>query len=388
MNGNMEETTTKNSKDEVAVNCSGRGYDRYEPRLIDANVEIRDEKRNVLGKVIDVSKTGIAIFFEISDHLKSEKIFEINITDNTTDANFTLGEAKLVRNWTTPPYLGEKPAAAFEFKKPIEGYVQESALLRGIKKVSRYESQTKIAKLDIEYLGEYRKSLVDCQMKLFMLALTTGVALGSAYFGLAYYSSVAKNLNNTSLSFWRAMVAAMPGILAMGCALMVAHKSISIQRIDAYLSILKECCLSRRFPREYKGWESEYRKFRVILKSNKCNDCNPKCGYNLEPSDPKIGKRKFFKNPIPDTYHILVFTTFLSIICLSIYSLITELLKYRHADILKMTTSAIIALILGATILILIWIFKNLRYGKFSVDYFKNTWCELMAKCDFQSIRF
>jgi hypothetical protein len=358
MNGAMEETTTNKVRDEVAVNRLKRDSDRYEPRLIDATVEIKNEERNVVGKVIDVSRTGIAIFFGISDHLRSENKFEIEIRDNTTEANCILGEAKLVRDWTTPPYLGEKPAAAFKFKKLIEGHAQEAALLRGIKKDDRYKSQAKLAKFDIEYLSEYRKSLVDCQMKLFMLALTTGVALGSAYFGLVYYSSIAKTLNNTNLSYWRAMVAAMPGILAMGCALMVAHKSISIQRIDAYLSILKECCLSRRFLREYKGWESEHRKFRVILKSNMCNDCDPKCGENLKPSDPKIGKRKFLTNPIPDTYHILVFATFLSIICLSIYSLITELIKYRNADFLKMTTSATIALILGATIFILIWIFK------------------------------
>jgi hypothetical protein len=48
----MEETTSNTVKHDVAISCSGRGYDRFEPRLIDATVEIKNEDRNVLGKVI------------------------------------------------------------------------------------------------------------------------------------------------------------------------------------------------------------------------------------------------------------------------------------------------------------------------------------------------
>jgi len=95
-------------------------------------------------------------------------------------------------------------------------------------------------------------------MNLFMLVLTVGVALASAYFSLTYYSIAADHTSDQSLEFWRAMVATLPGFLAIACALMVAQKNITIKIIDAYLAMLKECsfiilnCCRVRAPKLFK----------------------------------------------------------------------------------------------------------------------------------------
>lgn len=365
-----------------------RGHRRFEPRFLKATLTVEGTEQEFQGNIIDTSEESIAVCIEKELNTKPDNLIRIKVKDTRHNNSLNLGKAEVVRLWKTPKFLENKPAVAFKLHDPLTEFEKKQVLLRGIPKHERFASQANLAKFDIEYLGSYRGSLIDCQMKLFMLVLTTGVALGSAYFGLTYHSYITNNINNSNLSFWRAMIAALPGLLSMGSALMVAQKSISIQRIDAYLSILKECYLSKRFPREYKGWESEYRKFRRILNTDKCDICNPKCGkiYTQPNSGSKISK--LFSNPPPDYYHIIIYSAFLSVISLSIIAIITEIVKYQDRDLLKMSVSVFISTILLATIIRLLFIFKELRYGQYSIEYFRKTWCELMNKCNITNIEF
>jgi hypothetical protein len=295
----------------------------------------------------------------------------------------------MIRNWRTPDFLGEKYAAAFQLNDNLSDLETRQTLLRGIPKDNRFKHQDSLAKIDMEYLGGYRRSLIDCQVKLFMIVLTTGVAIGSAYFGLSYHSDFIGQINNASLSFWRSMLAALPGLLAMGSSFMVAQKCISIQRIDAYISILNECFLSKRYPREYKGWESEYRKFKHVLNSEKCKKCPDRwCGkkYNHNYSLSRIFK--IFTNPLPDMYQVVMFMSFFAVILLSVFAVVIELLKNPTDEPTKMFISAFIAVILTITIFVLIIIFINLRSGSYSVEYLRRTWCELLTKCKISSIQF
>ena len=365
-----------------------RKHKRFEPRFLKATLIIEETNQELKGNIIDTSEESVAIIFESELNLQLNQEVKIKVEDTKRNIRLDLGNAKLIRKWNTPNFLENKPAAAFKLNESLKERHQIQTLLRGIPKDDRFIYQAKLAEMDIEYLCAYRRSLIDCQMKLFMLVLTTGVALGSAYFGLAYHGSLTGNINDSDLSFWRGMIAALPGLLAVGSAFMVAQKSISIQRIDAYLSIMKECYLSKRFPREYKGWESEYRKFRRILHTSRCNNCTTKCGSSYSSSNSESNFAKMFKNPPPDYYHIIVYSIFLIVILLSIYAVVVEVVKYQAGDYFKMFISAFITIILFTTIICLLFIFKELRYGRYSLKYFRKTWCELLNRCNVASMEF
>ena len=236
---------------------------------------------------------------------------------------------------------------------------------------SRLASQSELAALDMSYLGNYRRDLIECQTKLFMLTLTLGVTLAGAYFALNYHSVATNQLANPNLSFWRTMV---------------AQKSISIQRIDTYLMILKECRILNQYPREYRGWESAIRKYRHLLNTNICTSCGNvrRCG-TLKPEDQHmLRSRSFLRSPSVDLYHVVMYTSFFGAFALSIFAIVVELLNFQWGIPVFMLIAVCIAAILCATVAALIYVFYHLRKGHFSVEYFKFCWIDLLNRCRWQ----
>ncbi len=291
-------------------NRENRQEPRFEPPQVEAYFQTTPELR---GYVLNASRSGIAIDLRgassipdpgVSGHLKIKKQL------NSHSVSFNLGKAELVRNWS---YNNEGKCVAVKlFQSDIDEQAL-SHLLTGESKENRLKGQKAQAENDLKNLEAERRYLLDCQMKLFMLTLTAGVALLSAYFGLSYHGMTVDRYSEPSYSFWRTMVAMLPGFLALACAFMAAQKTSSLQRINAFLIIMKDFLIKQNFPREYRGWEGLYRKVRYIYGTKKCDDqlCGTrKCGQLLPNEVAILKERKTFRNPTINFFHLMIFTTF------------------------------------------------------------------------------
>lgn len=200
--------------------------------------------------------------------------------------------------------------------------------------------------------------------------------------------SVARNgkLIGTTKSLKAIWFPSLPGCLAIACALMAVQKSISIQRIDTYLMILKECRILNQYPREYRGWESAIRKYRHLLNANICKSCEGirKCGtLKIEDQQTLISK-SFLLRPIIDLYHVVMYMSFFGAFGLSILALVVELLNFQWGIPVFMLIAACVTAIILLTVAALIYVFYHLRKGRFSVEYFKCCWIDLLNKCRWQ----
>ena len=370
------------------MTTDNRHHPRFEPAFIDAIVSLPNESE-IRGRVLDSSRGGMAVALpENADLPPKGTLISLWVIDTASHkAKKSVGNATIERNWAETELLDNGKGIALRFTNDLSDNDVLYYLLRGIQQNIRLASQAELAVIDISYLGDYRRDLINCQMRLFVLTLTIGVALASAYFGLTYHSIATNQLTNPNLNFWRTMVAALPGTLAIACALMVAQKSISIQRIDAYLLLLKQYLIIKQYPREFRGWESEYRKFRNILKTEICKSCEPKrkCG-DLKPQDrEKLHPRRMFSSPQIDLYHIVMYMSFFSAFALSMIAVIVELLKFQWGVSAYMLISSLITIAISLAVVALFYVFYHLRKGRFSVVYYKRCWIDLLNKCRWQA---
>ncbi len=360
-----------------------RVHTRIEPASVNATVLFNSTPKK--GRVLDASESGLAIAFSEeppSYEVGTEVGIQVYPALSPNDMQ-DIGKAKIIRNWVDDDWIKDEKGIALNLHNHIRDQRPRRLLLRGSSQYVRLENQNSIANSDIDFLGAYRRNLVDCQLKLFMLVLTVGVALAGAYFGLIYHGITLNKLALPELSFWRTMIAALPGMLAVACALLFSQKSISIQRIDAFLATIKECIIKRNFPREYKGWEIEIRKFRHIMKTKECDRCdeNRKCG-DLKQLDRRYLKNKsLIFNPSIDLYHLIVFTTFLTVLFLSFFAILSEIVRFQLDSHGFIFVGFLIASIFFITFFFLIYIFYHLRKGNYSFEYFRASWKELMHKC-------
>lgn len=363
-----------------------RNHARFEPPLLDAAIRLQNHEE-MRGRVLDSSEGGMAISLPAAVPLPPVgMLVEVTIITDSSSNGKPVGNAIIKRNWAEEGFLDEGKGAAFQYVDQLPENGVRKILLRGIRQKTRLASQRELAIADMSYLGHYRRDLVDCQTKLFLLSLTIGVTLAGAYFGLIYHSVVSKELNNASLSFWRTMIAALPGCFSMACALMVTQKSITIQRIDAYVATLKECYVLQRFPREYRGWETGYWRFRRILKSVKCDTCEveKKCGDTEVEERKTTASRSMFKNPTVDLYHLIMYATFFSVLGFSTIAVLTELIRYQWGVYSYMAATFVYTIVVTATVAYLWVVFFHLRKGHYSSDYFKQRWINLLNRCRHQ----
>jgi hypothetical protein len=361
-----------------------REYTRFEPAFVDANLVLPDEEE-IIGRVLDASRGGVAIAFPDKTDLP-QRGTKVEISVKSADPHKRwkrLGETTVHRTWKAADSLYNGKGIALQFDSALSDQRTERILLSGSTQKARLAAQKNLANDDIDYLWSYRNLALDFQMKLFILTLTLGVALAGAYFTLNYHSVVAKLTHDPNISFWRTTLAALPGILAITCALMVSQKCISIQKIDSYIAILQLCSFKKQYPREYKGWITELWKFDHIFKTAICDSCEvtTKCA-SFKPGDIKALKsKKLFTNPPVNLYYVAMFTTFLSVLSISIIAVLIELFRFQWHISIKMAITLGITLFLLTAVGGLIHVFWKLRKGKFSFEYYRSCWLDLMNKC-------
>jgi hypothetical protein len=362
-----------------------RGYRRFEPPFVDATICF-DTDDQLRCSVLDSSRRGMAV--ALPEHSTVPKtgtrIVGLKVySDDQQEVCKTIRSATVLRTWSDTGWLRKQKGLAIQFDHELQDDGTTNCLLLGVEQKTRLATQLKLAPLDISYLGDYRRGLIDCQMRLFILTLTAGVGLAGAYFGLTYHSIATGQIADPNLGFWRTMVAALPGFLAVACALMVAQKSISIQRMDAYLSILKECFIRKQFPREYRGWEIDYRKFRHVLNTQRCVNCKlpVKCGSLTPKQAEDLKNKNMYKDPKLDFYYILINMSFCTVGGLSLIAVLSNILTSEWKGSGYMISSFIITITLVMVFVGLSYIFHQLRKGRYSFDYFKGRWINVLERC-------
>jgi hypothetical protein len=366
-----------------------RVHCRIEPAFLDAVLRFKSgEKR---GRILDSSRGGMAVNIPDFEGIPEKEKAEIHVAKAGNDNTFIkVGSGGVLRKWDSSEILDYSTeildngkGVALQFDEPVNSDDIEKYLLHGIQQNTRLSQQIKLACKDIQYLGEYRLDLIKCQIKILVLSLTVGVTLAGAYFGLSYHAAASQQLNNSDLNFWRTMMAALPGCFSIACALMVVQKSISIQRVDALLLLLKKYSILNQFPREYQGWEEAYRKYRNALNSKKCQSCGTKrkCGELKAADRERLDKRGLLTAPLIDLYHIIVFATFFVMIGLSLTALIFEISTSNWKSVEYMAVTAILMILLASVIIYIVSIFKNIRKGIYSFEVNRRNWIDILNRC-------
>jgi hypothetical protein len=362
-----------------------RSNPRFEPPFVDAIISFTNGE-TMRSSVLDASRGGLAVALSENADLPSigqQVTLRATTASESSENSKPVGTATILRNWAGSGLLNEGKGLAMQFNSAFSDQNTEQFLLRGVQQKTRLTAQAELATVDMNYLGGYRRDIVNCQMKLYVLNLTIGVALAGAYFGLTYHSIAINQLSNPQLSFWRTMLAALPGLLSVACVLMVSQKSISIQRLDAFLAVLKECSIMKQYPREYRGWETAYRKYRHVLRTNACTLCkvDRKCGDLKIEERNKLVSKSMFRNPKIDTYHIIMYMSFFIAFLLSIIAITVELLKFQWGVHSYMAIAFTLGVIVALTVITLFYVFYHLRKGHYSLDQNKRCWLDILNKC-------
>jgi len=361
-----------------------RTHPRFEPSSVNVSVKTT-AGTEFSGYLLDVSRGGLAI--DLPQKVDLPDIgSKVDVEASNGDSllgRINLGTATVLRTWTQSAYFDDGKGIALSIDNQLVEYGKYRFLLRGVQQCTRLESQTNLAAKDIEHLSAYRRSLSECLMKLYTSTLTLSVSLAATYFALNYYGIATNRLSDPDMSFWRTLLAALPGIIAVVFALMISQKNASIQRVDAYLAVLKECLVKNQYPREYRGWETESLKFRDVMKTAACKDCKiiRKCGTFKESEKQAIDSRKLFRDPFIDLYYIIMHLTFFSILIASIIAIIIELRKFQWSTGIYMLASSVITFIMLLAIFGIFYLTVQLRKGRYSFEYYTRCWIDLLSRC-------
>lgn len=361
-----------------------RADPRFEPYSVNASFKTASQAQ-FCGYLLDVSRGGLAIDLPHTADLPDvgSKV-DISVMSKTTFKNWIgLGHAKVLRTWTESAYYDNGKGIALALDDHIIDSNKDRLLLRGIQQQIRLIKQDRLAAHDINHLSSYRRSLAECQVNIFTTTITLSVSLAAAYFALNYYGIATNKLSDPAMSFWRTLVAALPGIIAIVFGLIVSQKNASIQRVDAYLAVLKECLVNNRYPREYKGWETESHKFRHVFRTKACDDCDleRKCGTLKENEQQAIDSRKLLINPYIDLYYIIMYSTFYAIMIISTLAVFIELQKFQWGFNIYMATNAAITVIMLLAIAGIFKLTVQLRKGKLSFDHYRRCWIDILSRC-------
>ena len=362
-----------------------RKCERFEPQSVDVIVT-PPSKEKYRGAVLDASCAGMAIDLVHKDHVPSPGTqIDIHVPEiGGNGQGVYLGSAIVKRNWfRSDPLFGDNVGIAVQLDNLLSDQGAEGILLSGTQQQSRLKGQSKLAAQDIENLAAFRRSTVECQNKLLMLTLTLGVGLASVYIGLVYYGLAIEAINDPTFSFWRSMVAALSGAVAITCALMISQKGASIQRTDAFIAVLKEFMLRRTFPREYRGWEVAYRRFQNVLNTRICGECvyEGKCGSATPEDQKRLKARKLGGSLRLDSYLFNISSAYFFILVVSILAILVELYEFQTDEpVFMLIGGVVIALILAGAGLV-ISTFYRVRKGKFCFDSYKRCWLDQLTKC-------
>jgi hypothetical protein len=369
-----------------------RSETRFEPQRVRGFFQT-SEGDEIRGLILDASRGGFALDVSEVSLLPEEKTtgtLKVATGEFEKDPRWLVGSATVVRRWPGSKIFDKGGGMALQLNNGLSDSKAERLLLSGIRQQSRLVRQEKLAVHDMETLSADRRSIRDCQIKLFIVTLTLGVTLGAAYLTLAYHGVAVGTFSEPQLSFWRTMMAALPGLLSITCALMAAQQSQSIQRIDAYLSLLKGYSVTGDYPREYRGWETVYRKLRHILGTEKCESCGiaesseRKCGQLRTGGKDELDSKSMWRDPPIDLYNVVMFGAYFFALCLSLAAVLIELKRFNWAVNIYMGIGSLMTILMVVATVGLFLVFRALRKGKFSFDSYKRCWKDLLAKCSYR----
>lgn len=357
-----------------------RAHPRFEPAYVDATLEVNGAE--ITGRVLDLSRGGMAVALP-------EKIeplahgTPVKVWAEYNDARRALSDSIVLRNWSGEGIFNIGKGVSLKFNNEISDNDLQNDLLKGVKQKTRLAAQGILAESDIDYLHDYRRDLINCQIRLFILTVTAGVALAGAYFGLTYHSIASNKIGDADLAFWRTLIAALPGFLSMACAMMVAQKAISIQRLDSFLMVINECKLLNQFPREYKGWEAGIRRMRHALGSYSCKSCRGgrMCGRLTKEDEKAIADRGLVRNPRIDLYHLILNAPFFVIFALSVTAFYIEVARFNWHILNLVILTVSITIAIAGTIYYLFRIYEGLRTGNYCIEKFRRCWIDILNRC-------
>ncbi len=364
-----------------------RKHERFEPQSVDVIVT-PPSKQKYRGAVLDASWSGMAIDLVHRDRLPSPGTqIDIQVLDTGGNGKgIYLGSGTVKRNWAwSSDLLGDNAGMAVQLDSLLSEQRAEQLLLSGTRQQTRLRGQRKLAAQDIESLAAFRRSTVECQNRLFMLTLTIGAALASVYIGLVYYALAIGAIDDPAFSFWRSMVAALSGAVAVTSALMICQKAVSIQKTDSFIAVLKECMVRRTFPREYRGWEVAYRRFQNVLNTGICGECvyEGKCVSTTPEDEKSLKARRLAGSLSPKSYRSISSAYFL-ILLVSIIAILVEAYEFQTDEPVYLFVGGLAIALILAGVGLVIAIFYRVRRGKLSFDSFKRCWLDQLTKCRVQ----
>lgn len=362
-----------------------RVYPRFEPPIIVATVSFKSGL-SARGRVLDASMNGMAItLFNNIDLKESEETIFISIQNGlyAESREIGLGEGSIVRKWTDSH--GDIVGIALKFDGELTDNCAKLSLLDGPQKNIKMRHQAQLYQADTDYLGNYRRDLINSELKLLSLALTLSVTLAGAYFALGYYSTATANNVGDDLRFWRILIAALPGLLSGACAVMGLSNSKLIQCIDAYLLIIKKYLIRDMFPRQYCGWESAHFVLVRIFKSEKCFECQVAqrrpCGTLRESDVGELISKRLFRRPGPNAIHGMMYFIFTTIILFSVTVVLSEAKNIYYQSYIYIIIVPILLIIFIGLLAKIIYIVYHLSKGKFSTEYYKRCWEDILTNC-------
>lgn len=366
---------------------------RFEPRAVRAKVtaEKNSTTKKLFGIVVDASRDGIAVvtkagnadWLDQGDVVAIQICYAVNALDEITDNDSTdLGNGVIKRRWSNTRGSG----IALKLNSQVSDLASEM-ILSGPRKNTRVENQAKLAELDMDKVHGHVQFLHDCQLKLLIVGMTVGVSLCGVYLTLAYHSAVLgfNHSQAEELSFWRMWIAMLPGLLSLSIASIVLQKIASVARNEAFLTILKECRITGQYPREYRGWEDAYRKFKFCWNSKLCDQCKQgQCGEFSNEEKKLYNDLRLAWRSVPNVFHLVLFSILGMIGVLSLLAIINEVVKYGFSN----GTTLILGIAFGSVLVLsaVMWLIiaNRVRTGMYSFPARRRLWKDLLEKCPFQ----
>lgn len=377
-----------NQNQNINHGSDSRRFPRFEPQPVNILIIQKHLNKSITGLILDVSRNGIAVAINgEEDQLKHGEEVAIEVVLPKNEEKILIeGGGLVVRNLNRTGFCDFIKGTAIRFKQVIDedNHDYDNLFFNGPTQSVRIANQAEIARADMNYLGGYRQELIDGQLRLFILTLTFGVTMASAYFGFLYNRLASQAVDGQNLRQWLPVIAFMPGLLSISCAFISIHKSVFIQRIDSYLSVIKERIVSFQYPRHYQGWESGVYKLRHIFYSKKCDTCwfQPKCSDLSQKKCVKTKKRiDFFKYPFLSIEHIIMYSTFLLVYLISAFTALIEMFRYNNWALLKIITTVAISIFTIFIIRRFRFFLVDLRDGKNSFEVLKRSWTNILCKC-------
>jgi len=356
---------------------------RFEPHAIKAKITPINSSsggRSFSGHVIDSSVNGLAIMARSAEGNMPNVGDEVNVKiSNTTfsDDWINIGSAKVVRTWSNRDFSGVALMIDEEMGQEVV-----KMLSAGPRKKVRTENQAKLAELDMDKVHLHVQYLHTCQLKLLIVLLTVSVAIGSAYLTLSYHSTLLGQPHAGELSYWRMWLASLPGILAIAIGSIIIQKISSVARNEAFLTVLKECSISGRYPREYKGWEDAYRKLKFCYKSKLCNKCTyERCGEYTQEEKHLYHDMKLMQKSIPNVFHLVGFGIMTLVGLLSFMAIVSEILKYKLENHQTLGLGIVFGGIIMVSVIVMIWAICQIRTGKYSFAARRRLWADILERC-------